>query len=359
MIYFLDPFDNIDLYFKWIQFQGILYIILTIATTILLGIGIYLMMRDERYGGKNQKKNLKWSFIFFWIIVFLTVLYWVLPRFIISYNYDDYVRYSVIRTIMYGTLGMTSMFCYAMALILPVWRLSNKRAKDLIFIYFIVYLFVALPFEILIFTIFSPFLKLAFIYSIFITFFNIAIMVTARIILIYVYSKAIRISEKREKVHEKAIISERFLFRGRFPVLIKKPIHSLIVFSVAGLMMGSLSGLFFYIRLEKDDHRDIQYFENVGDEMVNITEQTSGHLQEGEEEIHVHGIDGNVVSIDVTLIWRDESDRRLTENTPDTFTLTTDLEGPMDQDPQTSTGENPHGGSGSLKCSYSFDREDR
>ncbi len=358
-MHFMDPFENVELYFKRMQFFNLLTFIFLWLYLVLIGTGIGFMMKDMRYNSPKQKRNLKLAFIFFWLSFSFTLLIFIFPQFYDRSNLDLYHKILIFRTVLFGSIELIWRFFGIMVLILPVWRLSNDRSKDILFILFVtlffispVYYLLLIPINIIIPIFINPlFYFIAYLIP------NL-IIIFVRVLLVIVYSKDIRISEDQINIEEKKIISDKFLFRGKFTYLIKKPIPVIIILFVIGLLIGSASGIRLYRDTQRWGGSDNRNFNFLLRDSILIENRISDQLSEGDQKEHVIDIGENVSSINISLIWNDENAARLMTNHPDTFTLSSSFEQQSSIKPKEETGSNTVGGEGKLEISYSFGEAD-
>ena len=356
VLYHTLDIDQLMNLYKWDGFRFIITFIIGILSYVLLGTGIYLILNDSR--SENHKKDVKLAFIFFWIIIGLSLIGIVGNFLPTPADISGFYRSVIIRSIIFQPINLVSSFLLLLALILPVWRISTKRTRDLLFIYFILFL-IGFPIYDLIFLPFYFFnieISKRFLVMIITLLPNILLLISG-IIMIIVYSKTIYIEKTEIRKEEKQIIKGKLLFRKRFPALIRKPLPAVIVFIIIGLLIGSAMGLHTY-RMNSD------LFEDGGSDEKSILIQRemnmektmiSDNVAESEKNVHEIELRIRVVSIVVELIWEDEPSPRLTRNEPDTFTLTTSFDEGLNMNTEEKEGTNQQDGEGYLDINYSYD----
>lgn len=356
ILYLTLDYEQIFNLIKWDRIRIVFHYIVYLISIILLGTGIYLMMNNSI--SEKHKKDLKLAFIFFWIVVTVFVVETIFNFLVRPKDTVDYYRILIIRDIVFRPINIVTLFLSLMTLVIPVWRLSTKRSRDLLFICFFLFV-ISYPVQFLIYfafllTIFSiPILYITLVVILLPT----VISLVAKIIMIFVYSKIIKKERVEEDIEEAPIINGNLFFRERFPTIIRKPVPAIIVFFMVGLIIGSVMGLRTYsINSDVfDNNTNDEWSLLVEREQNSEVRSISGMVTESDDDVHMMEVGKKVISIIVELSWEDEAAPRMTRNQPDVFTLTTSFSEDMEFNKEQKMGANPENGIGSLDINYEYD----
>jgi hypothetical protein len=296
------------------------------VSIIFIGIGLFFIRKEPSKISDNHKRNIKWSFIFFWIYAGLYAFQYLFSRYLWAKFETPFMRY-IIANVLTNTVSWSIFILFMLVLILPVWIIARKGQRKLLLTYGVGRITMGLiPIFIMLVLILFRFEWLALMFSHPVYYLITGVLsIFFTLCLFWAYHEIIRLLQGKESKSLGRKIKFKIPLGKRFEKGLKKPQYLISLFVIIGLVFGSILGGFIYIENKKweDRWREDPILDPPSDPEVHImTTSDSGQLDEGSSYDHVYEMeDSEIISIAIILTWIDENVRAPLQNEPDTFSV--------------------------------------
>ncbi len=355
--------------------SGIVQSGILIVYLVFLFIGVRSLIKGSGAFSKTHRKNIEWAWKLLIGIVILYVVNFLVP-FMTGFLADLFgsMSGSVIQmALMVGfvkIIGTVILICWILLMILCIKEIAHKRSRDMIYLFGIVSIVNYTLMTLVNALAYSLNLSSDLLYLISDIMFYLSMVLSLAIVVLAIL--AYRGAEKKLRLKgEPDVIEGGFLGRpaavSRYTAIgLSNPIRPILIFLVAGAIMGGVNGYQFYSMIndpfDSVDGGDLQnYIDLPEGPMVEMEDVLTEHrffsdtVMEGESmEFDINDL-GPIIFVTAKLSWTDEADVRMKENEPDHFELgivmnLDEFEGAH----QIETGENPHGGEGQIVCEIPY-----
>lgn len=337
---------------------GIVSFILQIIFFLILGIGIFHLLKGKSQFGSEHGDNLKMAVIFVVIAFILQIPVAFVLNFFGGLAFGMFFPYELGFSFVLGGVSFISSSVWSIAsvmLILSLLLISKESAGKKSWRMMSIY--ATLGISLIILRIFLSFISTLFPQSYIVVDYIITgislLDIGALILAIYALFSISEGGISTEKRAEKGL--NRLLRRG-----LSKPVRSLSIILIPILFLSLINGI--SLGIQHNSFWNDPY--GGGDEnYVNWKKDVESYsasefLEEGEEYVIDYSGPGYITAVSASVEWDDEFDTLLMENKPDTFRLVIEAFSGEIHEPSDSVeieGENDQGGLGFVSEQMYFD----
>jgi hypothetical protein len=313
---------------------------------VLIFITFFLFHRGRFEFGEKHRKNFKIAFIciacyfiLFLISIFLPLSLYFAPLSSINYFNGLWQAFYILETFFLG-----------FALLFLIKGFTNKKALDIVFLFSMLFLAIAIIDSAIENIYFNPQLYTEQLFRTYRSYTIILQSTRIAVWLIALYGFYLTLSNF--DLYSRFVPDDKQPFLPRPKPIAKyvynfysKPMTAFIVMLLIAAVIGSWTSMAVDIDVNPNDLQDSVSYEEqqLGDVKIYSISRT-GQIQEYTEKSMSLDLEEETYCATITLIWIDEADNRFSTNEPDTFTLTVDC----GLDIASKTDSNPYGQMGML-----------
>lgn len=319
---------------------------------VLTAIGIFILYHCRDSFSIKHRQYMRYTIMFLiaFIVVFVSELF---AGGVVGFGpyYLGRIMYTVLTSIS-SILTIISSFLLVFVLFLPVYELSGARERDKLYIFASLAIAVIISYAILNSMIGVMATDASFRTYIFAELFLNLVRIAVWAIAAFTYYRLWQYAKYYAQDIPKD--TPQLLPRPK-PIsdyvykFYTRPVQAIVILAIVALILGSAQGAALASFMFRGDFvefsREFEYEGEEEDQVLPDPYSTQSYLEEGQEEEYSYYITADVGSVEVILMWLDESVRYPRENQPDGFTVEITLGGKS----RTASGESDSEGNGYIQ----------